>query len=108
VLVGETLLLSGLQPTLRAYATKNGNPAGEMPTPGLLAVAPAVAHSPARPQPLVVVVSRDLEKGTAAFAITRDVDPPIVPAAPLPNPVAVPPLISPPTDPAPVQHSQGG
>ena len=43
--------------------------------------------------PLLVVVARDIAKGTTVTVFTREFEPPVVPIAPLPNivPMAPPP-----------------
>ena len=85
--VGEALIVSGVAPPLRAYRAPNGAPAGEAPIQGEFAAPPHVATGPR--MPLLVVVTRDFAKGTTVTVFTREIDPPVVPIAPLPNPVSV-------------------
>src|SRR5258705_442670 len=56
--------------------------------PGELATAPHVVTGGGLP--LVILVSRDLEKGTILRAVTRAIEPQVLPMTPLPNPVPAP------------------
>ena len=91
LMAGEMVIVSGVAPPLRAYLTKDGTPSGEVIVEGELA-APAYVLSGPR-LPLLVVVARDIAKGTTVTVFTRAFEPPIVPIAPLPNivPMAPPP-----------------
>ncbi len=53
----------------RVFAMKDGTPAGEIAAPGELAAAPYMTDSLGLPQ--VVLVSRDVAKGTRVFAFRR-------------------------------------
>ena len=82
-MAGETVIVSGVAPPLRAYLTKDGAPAGEVIVEGELA---APAHVVSGPRlPLLVVVARDIAKGTTVTVFTRSFEPRVVPIAPLPN-----------------------
>jgi len=83
VMAGETVIVSGVAPPLRAYLTKDGAPAGEVTVEGELA-APAYVVSGLR-LPLLVVIARDIAKGTMVTVFSRSFEPPILPIAPLPN-----------------------
>jgi outer membrane protein assembly factor BamB len=84
---GDTLLVSGTAPRVSAYNAKDGSPAGELTAAGELAGAPYVLESAAGGLPKVVVVGRDIVKGTIVTAMTHSIEPPTAPIAPLPNPV---------------------
>jgi outer membrane protein assembly factor BamB len=90
LMAGATVIVSGVAPPLRAYLTKDGAPAGEVAVEGELA-APAYVLSGPR-VPLLVVVARDIAKGTMVTVFTRAFEPPILPIAPLPNLVPMAPL----------------
>jgi PQQ-like domain len=97
--VMDTLIVAGLTPTLRAFRMTDGSPAGDIPVRGELAAQPHVVSSSDMSVPLVVILTRDLAKGTTATAVAHTFEPPILPIAPLPNlipmsssrPVAAPP-----------------
>jgi hypothetical protein len=93
VLAADTLIVSGLSPAFQAFLLKDGAPAGDVPTGGLLAGPPHVVDSAAVPMPLIVYVSRLLDKGVTLAAVTRNVEPAITPVAPLPNAIPVPPTL---------------
>ena len=93
LMAGARVIVSGAAPPLRAYLTKDGAPGGEVAVPGELA-APAYVLSGPR-LPLLVVVARDIAKGTTVTVFTRAFEPPIVPIAPLPNIVPMAPLPNP-------------
>ena len=109
VRVGDLLLVSGLAPKVSAFAMKDGSPAGDITSPGELAAAPFVTL--VRGVPQVVLVSRDVAKGTRVLAVRRLIDPPMNTQLPvLPGAVttipAVPgalPPAAPPGDQAPPQ-----
>ena len=75
VRAGDLLLVSGLAPKVSAFAMKDGSPAGEITSPGELAAAPFVTL--VRGVPQVVLVSRDIAKGTRVLAVRRLIDPPM-------------------------------
>jgi outer membrane protein assembly factor BamB len=96
VRAGDLLLVTGLAPKVSAFAMSDGAPAGEIAAPGELASAPFVFTSIGLPR--VVIVSRDILKGTRAQSYRRLVDPPMT--APLPVlPGAI--TIAPPAPPEP-------
>jgi outer membrane protein assembly factor BamB len=84
----DLLLVTGLAPKLSAFAMKDGSPAGEVTAPGELAAIPYVTESRGLPQ--LVLVSRDVAKGTRIIAVRRTVEPPMnTPLPTLPNPFTV-------------------
>ena len=89
LMAGATVIVSGVAPPLRAYLTKDGAPAGEVTVEGELAAAYVLSGSRL---PLLVVVAREIAKGTTVTVLTRAFEPPIVPIAPLPNLVPMAPL----------------
>jgi outer membrane protein assembly factor BamB len=93
VLAADTLIISGLSPAIQGFFLKDGTPAGDVQTGGLLAGPPHVVDSDAVPMPLIVYVSRLLDKGVTLSAVTRNVEPAITPVAPLPNAIPVPPTL---------------
>ena len=82
------LLVSGLAAKVSAFALKDGTPAGDITAPGELAAAPFVTDAHGLPQ--VVMVARDVAKGTRLLAVRRSVDPPMnTRLAVLPNPITI-------------------
>lgn len=99
VRAGELLLVSGLAPKVSAFAMKDGAPAGEITSPGELAASPFVIQ--VRGVPQVVLVSRDIAKGTRVLAVRRLIDPPMnSQLPPLPGAVTTAPAPGAPTPPA--------
>jgi outer membrane protein assembly factor BamB len=83
--VGDTIIVSGISATAPAYWLKDGTPAGEITGGGELAAAPFAVSG--TPLPRVVLITRDLAKGTIIHAIGRSLEPPTASIAPLPNPI---------------------
>jgi len=83
LLAGATVIVSGVAPPLRAFLTNDGAPGGEVLAEGELA-APAYVLTGARLS-LLVVVTREIAKGTTITVFTRQFERPAVPIAPLPN-----------------------
>jgi outer membrane protein assembly factor BamB len=85
---GDLLLVSGLSAKVSAFAMKDGAPAGDLNAPGELAATPYVTD--VRGLPEVVVVARDIAKGTRLLAMRRSVDPQMnTPLPQLPNPITI-------------------
>jgi hypothetical protein len=84
VVMGETLIASGVSPSATVFAMKDGAPLGSLGGPGELATAPHVVTGEGLP--IVLLVSRDLTKGTILRAVTRAIEPQVLPMTPLPNP----------------------
>jgi hypothetical protein len=70
---------------LRAYNAQNGKAAGEFAMAGELAAPPHLFTLAEGSFPIVIAVTRDIIKGAIVVALTRSVDPAIVPFLPLPN-----------------------
>jgi hypothetical protein len=92
VVMGDAVIVSGVSASATVFAMKDGAPLGSMGGPGELATAPHVVTGEGLP--IVLLVSRDLTKGTILRAVTRAIEPPVLPMTPLPNPT--PPPVAPP------------
>lgn len=90
VLAGNALIVSGLSTTARAYATADGKAVGDIAAGGELAAPPHLLDAGSNAIPTLIVVTRDIAKGATVVALTRAIDPPIVPIAPLPNVTPIP------------------
>jgi outer membrane protein assembly factor BamB len=88
--IGDVLLVSGRSARVSGFYMKDGAPAGDVTAPGELITPPHPLRSATTLLPMVTVVANDIAKGTIVAAVIRNVEPAIAPAAPLPNPVAVP------------------
>jgi outer membrane protein assembly factor BamB len=89
---GDVLIATGIAPTVAAYRTKDGKPAGDVPASGDLAASPRLIETTGPAKPLLILVTSDIAKGALVSALTRTMEPPVLPIAPLPNitPVTVP------------------
>ena len=83
LVVAETVIVTGIA-TGRAYATRDGAPVGELPA-GEQAAPPRLASTPGSLMPTLFLLTRDIAKGATVTAVTRSIEPAIVPLAPLPN-----------------------
>ena len=70
---GDLLVVSGVAPSLRMYAMKDGSPAGDTATDGELAAPPYVL--PDADVETLIIVTRHLEKGTILTALARASEP---------------------------------
>jgi len=88
----DALIVTGIAPKVAAYTTKDGKPAGDVPSTGDLAAAPQLVGGAGTTKPLLILVTSDIAKGAGVAALTRASEPPVVPIVPLPNitPVMVP------------------
>jgi outer membrane protein assembly factor BamB len=86
---GDTLIVSGVAPMLRAYFSKDGAPAGEVATDGELASPPYFVAGPG--EPTVVIVTRNMAKGAMLSGIIRASEKSTAPDAPASSPPAAPP-----------------
>ncbi len=88
----QVLIVTGIAPKVAAYNTKDGKAAGDVPSSGDLAAAPQLIEGGRTTNPLLILVTSDIAKGAGVAALTRAIDPPVVPIVPLPNitPVTVP------------------
>jgi outer membrane protein assembly factor BamB len=89
VLIGQTIIVSGLSPSLRGFAATTGAPLGDFALAGDVAAPPHAVADSRSPFPLVVVVSGNAAGSAVISALTRNVEPAIVPVAPLPGLVTV-------------------
>jgi outer membrane protein assembly factor BamB len=92
---GDTLVITGVSPPLRAYKVADGKTAGELSTAGELAAPPRLFTGPSQSFPILVAVSSDIAKGSTVVALTRSVEPAIVPITPLPNLILMTPPVRP-------------
>ena len=98
---GGVLVVSGASARVYAYNVKDGTAAGDATAAGELASAPYVVHAAdSAGLPMMVLVGRDIGKGTIVSAVVRSVEPATAPIGPLPNATPVPPP-SPPATPTP-------
>jgi outer membrane protein assembly factor BamB len=86
----DVLIVTGLSSKVAAYATKDGKTAGDVPAGGDVAAAPHLVGAGHAATPLLILVTSDIAKGATVVALSRSIEPPIVPIAPLPNITAVP------------------
>jgi outer membrane protein assembly factor BamB len=82
---GDALVVAGPAPTLKAYNAQDGKAAGEFAMAGELAAPPHLFTLAQGSFPIVIAITRDIIKGAIVVALTRSVDPPVVPFLPLPN-----------------------
>jgi outer membrane protein assembly factor BamB len=92
VLAGGTLIVGGLGPSVRAYSSSTGAPAGELSLPADLAAPPHVFWNGG--VPVLVAVTMDIVKGATVIGFTPATGLPM-PFAPLPNQPVVPALTFP-------------
>jgi outer membrane protein assembly factor BamB len=92
VIAGATLVVSGQASNLRAYAMKDGKPAGELSNDGEVADAPRVFESTDLTPPRLLVITRDIAKGAAVRLVVHTFDPESsVLTSPLPNVISLEP-----------------
>ena len=91
VKAGRTLVVAGQAPTLRGYNVADGTAAGEIQAPPEPAAPPHVFVDSETKLPLLLYLTRELDKGATATLITRNLEPTSTPIAPLPNVIAVTP-----------------
>ena len=100
VLAGTSLLVSGLDPALHVFETKDGKPGTDVKSDGVIAAPPAIVTAPSLPSALLVYVSTNITNISTVIASTRSMEPAVVsPIAPLPNAVKPLPLTVPPPQP---------
>jgi outer membrane protein assembly factor BamB len=91
VLSGGTLVVGGLNPTLRTFNAKDGKPANDIPAGGeILAAPPHALLHPGTGLPMLLIVTRDLVKGASAILSVHSVEPASTQVAPLPNTITLP------------------
>ncbi|MCC7417240.1 MAG: PQQ-binding-like beta-propeller repeat protein [Acidobacteria bacterium] len=89
VKAGGTLLVAGVGSSVPAYSLVDGRLVGELSSGGETAGPPYAFRLPPAALPAVVAIGRDIAAGATAIAVTRAIEPPETPIAPLPN-VAMP------------------
>jgi len=93
VLAADALLVASQSTTIHGFLTRDGAPAGDVAAEAVLVGIPHVAEPPAHPAPVIVYTTGSVTSGATMAAVTRRIEPTLLtPIAPLPNPVAVPPL----------------
>jgi outer membrane protein assembly factor BamB len=89
VVIGDAVIASGISRSASVFWMKDGQPLGNMAGAGdELAAQPHPVSGEGFP--IVVLVSRDLNRGTIVSTWTRAIEPKVQPIAPLPNPVPPP------------------
>jgi outer membrane protein assembly factor BamB len=86
---GDTLIVSGVAPMLRAYSIKDGSPAGDIATDGELASPPYFVAGAGNPT--IVIVTRNMAKGAVLSGIRRASEKPAAPGPSPSTPPAAPP-----------------
>lgn len=92
LLAGSTLIVGGLTPSVRGYASATGAPAGELTLPSDLAAPPHLFWNGG--VPVLVAVTTDIAKGATVIGFIPGTGFP-TPFAALPNPPVVPVLTFP-------------
>lgn len=89
VKAGDVVIVSGVTPSMPAYILADGRAAGDVSVGGEPAAQPHV-HSPQPAAlPIVIAVSRDIAKGALVSAVAREIEPSLMPLAPLPNLITI-------------------
>ena len=89
VVMGDAVIASGISRAASAFWMKDGAPLGNLAGAGdELAAQPHPVTGEGFP--IVVLTSRDLDRGTVVSTWTRGIEPRVQPIAPLPNPVLPP------------------
>jgi outer membrane protein assembly factor BamB len=92
LLAGNAVIVTGIAPAPRAFLTKDGSPAPDLPAAGVVAAPPRIVAVPTEANPFLIVMTTDIAKGSTVTAMTRSLDPAVLPSlSPLPNPVMPPP-----------------
>lgn len=92
VMAGTTLIVGGQASNLRAYAAKDGTPAGDLSNDGEVADLPRVFAGIDQAPPRLLVITRDIAKGAAARLVTHTFEPESsVLTSPLPNVISMEP-----------------
>lgn len=93
VKVGGSIVVAGQSAGAKAFNLKDGQPAGDLPAGAEVAATPHAFDHPDTKLPVVLFVTRDIAKGAAAVLMTRSVEPPLGPVAPLPNMITLSPTM---------------
>jgi len=97
-LAGGTVVVSGQSPVIKTFNAKDGTPGVDIAAGEDVAAPPRVLQDPASGLPMLAVVTRNVVKGDSVTLSIRSLEPPVIPMAPLPNPVM------PTTSPVPSSH----
>jgi hypothetical protein len=93
VKVGGSIVVAGQSAGAKAFNATDGLPAGDLPAGAEVAATPFAFDHPDTQLPAVLFVTRDIAKGAAAVLMTRGVEPPLAPVAPLPNVITLSPTL---------------
>ena len=70
--LGDSLIVSGLDPLLRAYSARTGVAGGELSAAGDLAGPPRMFENAEAHRTELIVVTRDIAKGASVVSLTKD------------------------------------
>jgi outer membrane protein assembly factor BamB len=87
----DVVIVTGTSPKIAVYGTKDGKAAGEVPASGDVAAPPRLLGGANGGTPLLILVTTDIAKGAVVSALTRSIEPPVVPIVPLPNIISMAP-----------------
>jgi len=93
VKAGGSIVVAGQSASAKAFNATDGLPAGDLPAGAEVAAIPLAFDHPDTQLPVVLLVTRDIAKGAAAVLMTRGVEPPLAPVAPLPNLITLSPTL---------------
>jgi hypothetical protein len=93
LIVAGTIVVSGRSPTIRTFAAKDGAPAPDMAAGDDVVAPPHAMSQPASGLPMLLVVTRNIERGDSVALSVRSIEPEAIPIAPLPNPVTLAPTL---------------
>lgn len=92
VKAGDALIVSGIAASMPGYSLIDGRAVGDVPAGGEPAAQPHLFMPQAGSAPIVIAVTRDIAKGATVTAITRAVEPRLIPIAPLPDVISMSPV----------------
>ena len=85
VKAADVVIARGIGPSMPAYHLTSGQLAGQLTVAGEPAATPHLYLPRPDALPVVITVGRDIAKGATVTAMTRSLEPPVVPLTPLPN-----------------------
>jgi outer membrane protein assembly factor BamB len=91
-LAGTTLVVAGQASAIKAFNTKDGAAAPDIPAGNEVAAPPQILWDQASGLPMLAVVTRDVVKGDTVSLSIRTREPAATPFAPLPNPITPAPI----------------
>ena len=95
LVAGNAIIITGLGPAPRAFFTKDGTPAPDVPAVGVVAAPPQIVAVSNSPTPLLIFMTTDIAAGATVTATTRSLEPAVAPGMPpLPSPVLPPPKLA--------------